>query len=456
MRTRLDLVLLERQAAALGAQLALVTDDELVLGNAEDLKIPVFETIKEAQQKSWKVSGRKKPTGINYKSHQPGKVFTSPSRPGRRVDLGNTWTRVFVFFLGVFAVIVLLVVLLPEAEIEITPASRRQEMNFTIRADPRVEQANITGLVPIKKVTLTVTESRTIKTSGIITIGETSATGELVIRNLTDSALTVPAGSVFRTLFDPVQRFQSTQPVKLPARIGGTSRVPIQAINPGEAGNVEKETIQGVEGQIGLLITVTNPLTLEGGADRQVAAPTEQDLSDLETALQIALEKSAINAIKDNAGEESIIIPHSIRIGEVINSIQEPEIGTPSDSLTMSMTAESSGFYIDAEDIQQAAKLILDANLPDEYKPSEDSIEVDIISGDVENGEWLLKASRLISAVIHPDEIAQLAAGKTPQAFLTALSDIIPLDGIPKIQLRPFFLGRFPFLTMRIHVNESL
>ncbi len=454
LRSRLDLVLLERQAVALGAQLALVTDDELVLGNAEDLKIPVFETIKEAQQKSWKVSGKKKSSGINYKSHPPGKGNTTPSRPVKRVDLGNTWTRVFVFFLGVFAVIVLLLVLLPEAEIEITPASQRQEMSFTIRADPRVEQANIAGLVPINKVTIPVTESRTIKTSGIITIGETSAIGELVIKNLTDSALTVPAGSVFRTLIDPVQRFQSTQPVKLPARIGGTSRVPIQAINPGEAGNVEKETIQGVEGQIGLLITVTNPLPSEGGADRQVSAPTEQDLHDLEKAIQFAFETSALNAIKENAGEDSIIIPQSIKIGEVLNRFQEPEIGTPSDTISLTMTAESSGSLINAEDIQQAAKLILDANLPDADKPSEDGIEVDIISKEAEDGEWLIKASRLVSKVIHPDEIAQLAAGKTPQVFLTALSDIMPMDGNPKIQIRPFFLGRFPLLPMRIHVKE--
>ena len=426
------------------------------LETPEDLKIPVFETIKEAQQKSWKVSGKKKTTGIIYKSHLPGKVYTSPSRPGRRVDLGNTWTRVFVFFLGVFAVIALLLVLLPEAEIEITPASQRQEMSFTIRADPRVKQANITGLVPINKVSIPVTESQTIKTSGIITVGDTSATGELVIKNLTDSAITVPAGSIFRTLIDPVQRFQSTQPVKLPARIGGTSMVPIQAINPGEAGNVEKETIQGVESQIGLLITVTNQLPLEGGADRQVAAPTEQDLHDLEKAIQFAFETSAFNAIKENVGEDSIIIPQSINIGEILKRLQEPEIGTPSDTITLTMTAESSGSLINAEDLQQAAKLILDANLPDGYKPSEDGIEVDIISKQAEDGEWLIKASRLISTVIHPDEIAQLAAGKTPQAFLAALLEIMPLDSSPKIQIRPFFLGRFPLLTMRIHVNESL
>jgi hypothetical protein len=455
LRTRLDLVLLDRQAIALGAQLALVTDDEVVLGNAGELKIPVFETIKEAQKKTWKVTGKKKPMNFFHKSRRPELVKEYPNQSRFRVDLGNTWTRLIVFSLGVFAVIALLLVLLPEAEIEITPATRLQEMQFTIKADPRVEQGNISGLVPMRTISIEVTETETKNSSGTINVGDNPATGELEVRNLTDSEITVPAGTIFRTLMEPIQRYQSTKPIKLAPQIGSTAKVPIQAINPGEAGNVEKEMVTGVEGQIGLWIEVTNPQNLENGSDRQIAAPTEQDLRDLEKVLALELEKSAIKAMQA-AEEGSIILPESIKIEEVLTQIQDPEIGTPADTMTLKSTAQYSGSFIDVKDIQNTANLIMDANLPKGYKPSENPVEVEVLSTNELEGSFLIKASRNISARVSPDQISQFAAGKTPEAFLSSLPRIIEVGETPIIQIRPFFLGRFPFLSMRIHIEESL
>ncbi len=456
LRTRLDLVLLDRQATALGAQLALVSDDEVVLGNAEELKIPVFETIKEAQKKNWKVNGKKKPLNIFHQPRRPVAEKEIPNQSKFRVDLANTWARVIVFSLGVFAVIALLLVLLPEAEIEITPATRSQQMQFSIKADPRVNQGNISGLVPVRTISIEVTETETRNSSGTVTVGDNPATGELVVKNLTNSQITVPTGTIFRTLMEPIQRYQSTKPIKLDPQIGSAARVPIQAVIPGVAGNVEKDMSQGVEGRIGLWISVTNPQNLENGSDRLIAAPTEQDLSDLEKALALSLEESAFNGLKEGSGEGSIILPESIKIEEVLNYYKDPEIGTPSDTMTLKTTAQFSGSYLDSKDIQATAKLILDANLPKGYKPSNNPIEVEVLSTDETEDSFVIKASRNISASISPGQIAQLAAGKTPDAFLTSLSRIIATSEAPRIQIRPFFMGRFPFLSMRIHIKETL
>jgi hypothetical protein len=214
--------------------------------------------------------------------------------------------------------------------------------------------------------------------------------------------------------------------------------------------------IQGVEGQIGLWISVTNPQNLENGSDRLIAAPTEQDLSDLEKALALSLEESAFNGLKEGSGEGSIILPESIKIEEVLNYYKDPEIGTPSDTMTLKTTAQFSGSYLDSKDIQATAKLILDANLPKGYKPSNNPIEVEVLSTDETEDSFVIKASRNISASISPGQIAQLAAGKTPDAFLTSLSRIIATSEAPRIQIRPFFMGRFPFLSMRIHIKETL
>ena len=55
---RLDLVLLKRHSAFLGAQLAIMTSDADVLFHARRLAIPVFKNLRQAQRSHWRVERR--------------------------------------------------------------------------------------------------------------------------------------------------------------------------------------------------------------------------------------------------------------------------------------------------------------------------------------------------------------------------------------------------------------
>ncbi len=454
LRTRLDLVLLERQAISLGAQLALVSDDEVVLGNAEELKIPVFETIKEAQHKSWKWSGKKK-----WIQRYQGRKRTveNPAEykhEGWRFDRGQTWFRVIVFSVGVLAILILLVVLLPEAEIRISPAKLQQSVQFVLRADPKVKQANLSGLVPLRSTIVSVHEKRVQLSSGSIEIGDIPASGELTVTNLTAIPSTIPAGTIFLTLKEPIQRFLSTQPVKLPGRIGGTAQVPIEAMVPGTLGNIEKGSIQGIEGPIGLNISVTNAQKFENGTDRKNAAPTDQDLTELEKLVSQALQSSAIEEMQNTAGEGSVVLPQSLKLEKITARIQDPEIGTPSDTISLDTSAEFTGNFVAAEDIQSAARMILDANLPGGYRSASGEIAINVSPSLGVANTWDVQAERSLSPEINPGLIAQLAAGKKISEFMKLLPGVAAVEGEPQIHMKPFFLGRFPFLAMRIQVRE--
>ena len=454
LRTELDLVLLERQAASLGAQLALVTDDEVVIGNAEDLKIPVFETIKEAQQKSWKTSRRKAWIQRRPIRKQPVDPQNLTAQKTWWFDREPTWLRVIVFSAAVLAILSLLVVLLPEAEIQITPVKKQQSMQFVLRGEENINQVSVSGLVPIHTTTISVKEKRSWQSSGSVEVGENSASGDVVATNLTDSPLTIPEGTVFITMTEPIQRFLSTQPVKLEGKIGASVAVPIKAQLPGTDGNVEKGRIQVVEGPIGIKISVINPAGLQNGTIRKNASPTEQDLQTLENLTNLALEDAAKLQLQNIAGEGSIIIPASLKLEKIVSRIQDPEIGAPSDNISLDISADYSGAYIAAEDIQDAARLILDANLPRGYQATSGEVNINKFPVDGKEASVPIQAEREIYAEYNPSQIAQLAAGKTIPEFIKLLSLYTSVDGEPKIEFKPFFLGRLPFLAMRIQVSS--
>ena len=54
LRRRLDLTLIKRHSIALGSQLALVTRDRDVRHQADQLDIPVYRSVREAEQSRWR------------------------------------------------------------------------------------------------------------------------------------------------------------------------------------------------------------------------------------------------------------------------------------------------------------------------------------------------------------------------------------------------------------------
>jgi hypothetical protein len=209
-----------------------------------------------------------------------------------------------------------------------------------------------------------------------------------------------------------------------------------------------------VEGPIGIKISVINPAGLQNGTNRKNASPTEQDLQTLENLTNLALEDAAKLQLQNIAGEGSIIIPASLKLEKIVSRIQDPEIGAPSDNISLDISADYSGAYIAAEDIQDAARLILDANLPRGYQATSGEVNINIIPVDGKEASVPIQAERKIYAEYNPSQIAQLAAGKTIPEFIKLLSLYTSVDGEPKIEFKPFFLGRLPFLAMRIQVSS--
>lgn len=454
LESKLDLVMLERQANDLGSQLALVTDDEIITGNADELKIPVFETIKEAQRQNWKTARKRK-------IYLSGKKCLDPMslNPGqfRSIDINgkqNSWIRVGIFGVGVISLLILLYFLFPSAEIMLNPEKMNQVMQFNLIPDSKIQESNITGRVPAKRVKVTVVQNKSGKSTGSVLIGDVPSTGILTVSNLIDKEVTIPEGTIFMTLTEPVKRYKSTRPIKLAGVIGKKGQVPIQALIPGVIGNSGSGTIHGVEGEIGLSVEVINNEDLLNGSDRFNPTPTEADVEEIKLALQSEMDEIAFKALQKESGEGFKVFPESILLERIIEENQNPHAGVPSDNFQVEIKAEYSGLVVDEKDIQDVSAKIMDASLPEGFHPESGEIIIKNINSNETDRNLTIQVDRILSADINPNGIAQMAAGQKVDQLIQVLPKMVKLSQPPRIEIKPFSFGLMPFLAFRIKIME--
>ena len=267
MRRMSDLVILDRYCQKLGAQLALVTWDDVVIQNADGLGIPLYESVEKAQVVSWRRSSKRSLRSLNRriphaKSFQELCEETRPDESAER-SKSSLPVRLASFLLGVGAVAVLFLFLVPSAEISLDFPTTTQELDLDIWASPKITTANISGGIPAYPVSVTVEGRDTIRSTGTLSLPLSVAEGTVIFTNLTEEEISIPAGTVVLTIGEPSVRFETTRNILLSAGVGETAGGSIQAVVPGVPGNVEAGTIVAMEGDLGLkcwLKTRSQPL----------------------------------------------------------------------------------------------------------------------------------------------------------------------------------------------------
>src|SRR5512147_382930 len=134
---QVDLKVLQRHASSLGAQLGLVTRARRVRVDAEALHIPVFESTGQAQRVVWPKPRRRR----RFAWHPPRKDLRQqheqawiPEGPWR----AHPVVRILAFLVGVTAVLTLVALFVPRAEIRLNPVSKTQSLDLPVIASPAV------------------------------------------------------------------------------------------------------------------------------------------------------------------------------------------------------------------------------------------------------------------------------------------------------------------------------
>ncbi|MSQ43053.1 MAG: hypothetical protein EXR45_02405 [Chloroflexi bacterium] len=170
----------------------------------------------------------------------------------------------------------------PAATVDIVPVVETWSTTMSITIDPGARKADpVNGRIPGKWIVKEVTETAQVPTSGKRTVPDWRATGDVVFVNRSNKAITVPKGTIvlagsqrFATQADFVvagTTFSGTQ------RRSGFTKMQVQAVVGGPAGNVEKQQIVAIEGPLAGQLDVQNDVPLRGGTERAITFVSADD-----------------------------------------------------------------------------------------------------------------------------------------------------------------------------------
>lgn len=474
LRRRLDLVLLQRHAKALGAQLALVTRDPEVGANANSVGIPLFKNERKAQQEYWRRPQRRKKAArdkdkqresLFESEFEPGESSaeqreTTPARverPGRRPSPPPA-ARFGFFTLGVLALLSIAAVLYPSARIDLAPEVQTQTIVIAVQASEGVDRVNLSGLVPIHQLTVIVEGRQSLTPTGSAQTPLGTARGVIQFSNLTDRTITVPAGTIVMTPGAAV-RFATQREGQVPPGVDQPVELPVIALTPGSAGNLAADSLHIIQGELGASLTATNPQPTRGGSDRPSLAATPLDRSRLKNLLLPSLEEAALRELNADLLPGDLLVSPEPELVETVEEIYDPPDDQPAGILKLTLVQEYQATVISGEDLRELASAVLEANLPQGYGPVPGSLlleQLDLpVIGEDGAAEWRMRASQQIQAQISPIHTANLSLGLTPALASERLQANLPLEFSPQIKLNPEWWPRLPVLPFRIHVATS-
>jgi len=461
---RLDLVRLARHSHSLGASLIVVSKDPRVRQQGRSLQIPVFRSLKQAQRAHWRLERRQSRREPVYKSRIDRQRLPpdledlrAAAHPPSPPWMTHPIFRLITFSLGVLALFAIAALLLPSAEVRLTPLETSQTIIFTVRADPRLSHITISGGVPAVRQTVTVEGRGEVDASGSVNIPGNFANGRVMFTNLTAEAITIPRGTVVRPAESGGARFTTTLEGTVISGPGTTVTLPVRALAAGSRGNLPPNSLIAIEGPLGLRLSATNPYPTRGGTERSVPVATPSDRVRLYNQLESALRQTALEELRTALSPGDLIFTGTLTLTQVLAETYFPALGEPTDRLRLNLRLEYQALTTSAAALNELATAALDANPTEGYQviPGTQSIAHlgKPSQGDDGSLRWRMRATRKLRAHFSPSQAINLAVGQTLPLASARLERSLPLEARPQINLWPKWWPRMPALPFRISVQ---
>ena len=450
---QVDLKVLQRHAASLGAELGLVSRARRVRADAEALRIPVFTSTGEAQRVAWPRPRRRRWTRRPPRRDLREQREQIPDRE-EAAWRAHPGVRVGFFLAGVLAVLSLVALFIPRARISLTPVSETQSLVLPVSASPSIDSVFITGSIPARELHVIVDGTQTVVVTGSAVVPQSKARGSVEFRNLTQQSVAIPAGTV--VLNAEGIRFMTTEEGELEAGVGKTLELPIEALEGGAAGNLETETINAIEGRLGLSLSVINPEPTTGGRELPSVQASEADRQRARNLLLEKLEEEALTLFANEISAGDLLFDRSLNISQTLSEEYDPPPGAAGTRLTLTMQVEYSMLFADSSDLTELATLALNASLPAGFTAVQDGVTVEPVSNPSiyrdGSAKWTMRAERQIARQIDAAQVVQMVQGFGVWMVESKLKDNLPLAAAPEIQLSPTWWPWMPIVPFRISV----
>jgi baseplate J-like protein len=452
----LDLRVLQQHARYLGADMGLVTHLPNVRRDAERFSIPVFDSTASAQRDSWpprRLTGRRAGRHARPDLH----VMQAEARPAEAGWRSVPAARVAFFTLGVMSVLAVASLFLPQARIELTPTARQQSLTLPVTASQSITSVLITGGVPAHEFSLTVTGLQAATIVSQAPVPQDKARGVARFKNLTQLGVTIPAGTVIYSAGPATVRFETLNDTHLDGKINSFVEVPIAALEAGGAGNLPANSIQAIDGNLGLSASVTNPEATTGGSDRMAVAPSDGDRQRVHDVLLPLLQAQARTQAAQAIGAQDLLLVNTLKLKQVLEESYDPPAGAPGSLLKLNMRVEYTAQYVRAEDLTRLAEAALDASVPAGFVPAPGTLTFQLSGSPIpdESGaaHFDLEVERQVLHQIDASRVNALVRGLSPEAAARRLLSKLPLAKSPEIHLSPAWWPWLPLIPFRISVQ---
>ncbi len=344
LERKLDLKLIHRHASHLGAHLGLITLNPDVADNAADLKIPVFNSIKDSHLVPWRSKLKANQPWLDDRKPLPAPPTYNPAAQ----PLWSWYIRVPIFLVAVLVPLIPMLFLLPQATVTLTLATQQLSIPLEIRAEPLLAESDAAErLIPSQLLEVSLIGNREAFTTGTTEIATNRAAGEVTFSNLTSQVIRIPAGTAIRTSSDSTAlRFVTQQDANLQPRINATDTVPVLAVEAGPIGNVSSGKINRVEGSLASQVAVFNANATAGGEVVSGLAVTEADQQALETELAAELLERGYNDIVAQLPPGQFAIRESAQLTNLTPTFDH-FIGEQTDRLSLELQGTVSAQIVD-------------------------------------------------------------------------------------------------------------
>ncbi len=463
------LQLLQRCAARCRLRLALVTGDLATQRLAAEVGLPSYRTLEEARR----VTQLEPPPPDGHLPEDPRarerarlirwRIEEAPRRAQMiaraRQRRPSVWTQtaglMLLLALLVSGIVLTIALIVPVAYVTLVPARQPVAVTVDLTATTGIDYPDVDRrLIPARLLELQIEGNGALPTTGRRDAPDQRATGTVTFINRQTAPLEIPMGTVVRTSTGTNVRFRTTVTGTLPAGIGATVEVPIEAIDPGPAGNVRSGTITQIDGPLAPVLRVINAQPTTGGSVRQVSVVTEADKNRLRQAVLQQVRQTAYQRLGALLTEDEFLPPESVTT-IILAETFDHFVDEPADTLKLRLRVLARGLAVDSAAGRQIALRVMQTQIPSGSRLLMDSVRYQRGAVTVQEGRvtYSLTATGEVISDIDRAAVRAAIAGLPLDEAQARLAAQWPLASPPEIRLQPAWIGRVPWIPFRIRVQ---
>ena len=374
--------------------------------------------------------------------------------------------KFFLGFLTACLIIIVLIalVILPKAEIVLTPKTEPIILNLEITVDKNIKSSDIqTNKIPGQIISVQKEKEEEFSATGKKKIYE-KARGIVTVYNEWGSSSQILVAST-RFLSKDGKLFRTTKTISVPGfkrvkgkDIPGTIDVEIVAAEAGEEYNIKPTafTIPGFEGSSKYAgIYGRSAEAMKGGKVGEATVVSKDDLEKAKGALSQGIKEETISALEDEAPEGYKLLDAAIQ-EPGIEYISNMEAGAITEKFIMKAKSFVQAMIFSEEEIKKIALENLFSKLSDqkEIVSENDFFDYGGPNLDIAQGQMILPVhlEGIVRWKINPLLIKEDLIGKNEEELKTYLSDLKEIEKA-KVSFWPFWVKRVPLTANRVDIN---